>query len=935
MPLSWNEIKTRASAFVLEWKDSQSVREKAEAQTFETEFLKIFGIDRKKVALFESEVRFGDGQSNLFDGPASGGKRGYIDLFWKGKIIIEMKTPGKDLDKAYEQAKAYALTQPQKDIPRGILTCDFLNFQYYDLEDNAKRYSFRLEELPAYVELFGYLAGYKETDPYKHWDPVNIPAAEKMGRLHDRLKEIGYTGHRLELYLVRLLFCLFADDTGIFEPPNLFYRYIMERTGEDGSDLALHLQKIFETLNTPKEGRLKTIDEQLNLFPYINGRLFEEPLITADFDRPMRDTLIECCTLDWSKISPAIFGAMFQSVMNDEERHDLGAHYTSEQNILKLIHPLFLDALREEVNRIKKLSPAGRRDKLVAFHEKIAGLRFLDPACGCGNFLVISYRELRLLELEVLKLLLEGRGKVLDIHNEIKVNVNQFYGIEIEEFPAQIAQVAMWLVDHQMNMLVSETFGMYFARIPLTAAASIHCKNSLTTDWESVVPKNELNYILGNPPFLGARVMNKTQKNEVIQIFDNMKDCANLDYVTCWYKKAIEYMNGTNIETAFVSTNSICQGEQVPILWPLLINKHELKINFAHQTFKWSNEARGKAAVYCVIVGFSLSDRNKKRLYHYADVTADPVETTVNQINAYLIDAPFVFIQKRNTPLCNVSEMVFGNMPNDGGNFLLTEEEKSKILEKEPKIKELIRPFLGADEFINNIPRYCIWLKDISPAKYKNSKEIQHRISEVRKLRANSTRDATRKLADFPMLFGEIRQPENDYLLVPSTSSERRKFIPIGFIDKDTISSNANLLVPNATLYEFGIITSTMHMAWVRYVCGRLKSDYRYSASIIYNNYPWPNPTDKQRAVIETSAQNILDERKKYLELSLATLYDSNTMPPELIKAHQKLDKAVESAYDRVFDDDSQRVAYLFERYQKLGGELFVTTKKRGKGRKK
>ncbi|MDR1219047.1 MAG: N-6 DNA methylase, partial [Treponema sp.] len=858
---------------------------------------------------------------------------GYIDLFWKGKIIIEMKTPGKDLDKAYEQAKAYALTLPQKDIPRCILTCDFLHFQFYDLEDNAKCYAFRLDELPARVELFGYLAGYKETDPYKQWDPVNISAAEKMGQLHDRLKEIGYTGHRLELYLVRLLFCLFADDSGLFEPPNLFNRYLIERTNEDGTDFALHLQKIFETLNTPKESRLKTIDQQLNQFPYINGRLFEEAIISADFDRPMRDTLIECCTLDWSKISPAIFGAMFQSVMNAGERHDLGAHYTSEQNILKLIHPLFLDALQEEFDSIKKLSPSHRRERIAAFHEKIATLKFLDPACGCGNFLVISYRELRLLELELLKIRL-GSEKVLDIHHEIKVNVNQLYGIEIEEFPAQIAQVALWLVDHQMNRLVSETFGTYFARIPLTAAASIHCENSLTVDWERVVPKNELSYILGNPPFLGARIMNKTQKNEVIQIFDNMKDCANLDYVTCWYKKAADYMKDTSIETAFVSTNSICQGEQVPVLWPELINKSGIKINFAHQTFKWSNEARGKAAVYCVIVGFSLFDRNNKALYHYTDVTADPTETKANQINAYLIDAPLVFIQKRNMPLCDVSGMAFGSMPNDGGNFLLTEEEKNRILENGQSIKELIRPFLGADELINNIPKYCIWLKDISPAQYQNSKEIQRRIAEVRKHRENSTREATQKLADFPTLFGEIRQPDTNYLIIPRVSSEKRTYIPIGFFEANIIAGDTTLVIPNATLYEFGVITSSMHMVWVRYVCGRLKSDYRYSASIVYNNYPWPNPTDKQRASIETTAQSVLDARKKYPELSLATLYGSN-MPPELVKAHRKLDKAVEAAYGRSFDNDSQRVAYLFELYQKLSGELFVETRKRGKERKK
>ena len=927
MPLSWNEIKTRAAAFVLEWKDKgATVKEKAEAQTFETEFLKIFGVDRKKVALFEKEVRF-----------ENSSERGYIDLFWKSQIIIEMKTPGKDLDKAYEQAKTYALSLPQKEIPKGILTCDFLNFQYYDLEDDAKCYSFQLDELPAHVNLFGHLAGYKDIDPFKQWDPVNIDAAIEMGKLHNRLKEIGYSGYQLELYLVRLMFCLFADDTGIFEPPNMFNRYILERTNEDGSDLALHIQKIFETLNKPKDKRLKTIDEQLNLFPYINGQLFEETIETADFDRPMRDTIIGCCTLDWSKISPAIFGAMFQSVMDDEARHDIGAHYTSEENILKLIRSLFLDNLREEFEKIKKLSPALRRERLIKFHDKLASLTFFDPACGCGNFLVISYRELRLLELDILELLL-GKEQVLDVHSEIKVNVNQFYGIEIEEFPAQIAQVALWLVDHQMNLLVRERFGTYFVRIPLTAAASIHHANALAIDWERVIPKTELSYILGNPPFLGARIMSKEQKAEVNIVFDGMKDNSNLDYVTCWYKKAAQYIQGTNIEVAFVSTNSICQGEQVPILWPELMNKHNIKINFAHQTFKWSNEARGKAAVYCVIIGFALADRDVKKIYQYATVIGEPMEISTKQINAYLLDAPLLFIQKRNKPICSVPEMTFGNMPNDGGNFLLSSEEKMKIVEREPYLEEVIKPFLGADEFINNILRYCIWLKDVSPAVYEKSKEIKDRVNNVRNARLASDREATRKLANFPTLFGEIRHPETNYLLVPSTSSERRKYIPIGFIDKNTISSNANLLIPEATLYDFGILTSAMHMAWVRYICGRLKSDYRYSASIVYNNYPWPSTSDKHKNAIETAAQSVLDARSKYPDLSMATLYGSNTMIPELVKAHQKLDKAVEAAYGcrtngSTFADDSQRVAFLFELYQKLSGGLFVEEKKRGKGR--
>ena len=920
MPLSWNEIKTRASAFVLDWKDNQTVREKAEAQTFVIEFLKIFGVDRKKVALFEHEVRF------------PGGDRGYIDLFWKGHIIIEMKTPGKDLSKAYEQAKNYALTLPQKDIPKGILTCDFLNFQYYDLENNANCYSFHLEELPAYVEQFGHLAGYKEAGHFKSWDPVNIEAAVEMGKLYNRLKEIGYSGHQLELYLVRLMFCLFADDTGIFEPPNIFNRYIIERTNEDGSDLAPHLQKIFETLNKPKDKRLLTIDEQLDLFPYVNGILFEKAIETADFDCPMRDTLIGCCCLDWSKISPAIFGAMFQSVMDDDKRHDIGAHYTSEENILKVIRPLFLDDLQKEFLKIKKLSPSLRRERLIKFHDKLASLAFLDPACGCGNFLVISYRELRLLELEVLEVLLV-KEQVLDIHNEIKVNVNQFYGIEIEEFPAQVAQVALWLVDHQMNMLVREKFGTYFVRIPLTAAASIHHANALTTDWESVIAKTKLSYILGNPPFLGARVMNERQKSEVETTFYGLKNLGNLDYVTCWYKKAAQYIQETEIEVSFVSTNSICQGEQVPILWPELMNRYGVKINFAHQTFKWSNEARGKAAVYCVIIGFSLTDREEKNIYQYATVTGEPKKTQVKQINAYLVDAPLLFIHKRSKPLSNVSEMVFGNMPNDKGHFSLNEEEKKAIIKENPEVKKIIKPFMGADEFINNIPRYCLWLKDISPATYANSKSILNRIKNVRNARMESDREATRKLAEFPTLFGEIRQPDTNYLLIPRVSSERRKYIPIGFLNKDIIAGDSTLVIPKATLYEFGILISSMHMSWVRYICGRLKSDYRYSASIVYNNYPWPSPSAKQKQSIEAAAQGVLDARKKYPNLSLAVLYDSNSMIPDLVKAHQKLDKAVETAYGRTFGDDSQRVAFLFELYQKLTEDLFVEGKKRGKGR--
>jgi len=928
MPLSWNEIKSRAAAFALDWKDSQTVRETAEAQTFENEFLNIFGVKRRKVAMFERDVQYGDGQDGLFDG-AENGRRGRIDLFWKGHIIIEMKTPGKDLDKAYEQAKAYAMSLPPKDIPKGILICDFLNFRYYDLEDDARCHGFPLEELPAHVELFGHLAGYRDIDPFKRWDPVNIEAAVKMGELHNRLREIGYSDHQLELYLVRLMFCLFADDTGIFEPTNLFHKYILERTSEDGSDLAMHLQKIFETLN--KHKRLATIDEQLNKFPYVNGQLFEETIETADFDRPMRDTLIGCCALDWSKISPAIFGAMFQSVMNDDERHDIGAHYTSEENILKVICPLFLDGLREEFAKIIKLSPKSRRERLVRFHDKLASLKFLDPSCGCGNFLVVSYRELRLLELDVLELLL-GTERFLDVGTQIKLNVNQFYGIEIEEFPAQIAQVALWLVDHQMNLLVRERFGEYFARIPLTTAPSIHHANAMTIDWESVIAKTELSYILGNPPFLGSRVMNKRQKSEVVTVFNDVNDNGNLDYVTCWYKKAAEYIQGTEIEVAFVSTNSICQGLQVPILWVDLMNRHGVKINFAHQTFKWSNEARGKAAVYCVIVGFGLADRSAKKIYQYATVTGEPVETLARQVNAYLVDADNIFIERRTSPICDVPEMRFGSMAADGGHLLFSPGEKNAFLQKEPGAEPWFRRIVGSDEFINNKERWCLWLVDLTPAELRKLKSVKDRVSKVKTVREESARPF---LADIPHLFAQIAQPkEGNYIVVPQVSSEKRKFIPMGFLSVETIASNLVNIIPNAAMYHFGVLTSTMHMAWTRYVCGRLKSDYRYSKDIVYNNFPWPNPTGKQKAEIEKAAGNVLDARARFPDSSLADLYDPVVMPPALTKAHQKLDKAVEASYGRTFDDDGQRVAFLFELYQSLAGELFAEDKKRGKGKK-
>lgn len=912
MSISWNEIKTRAANFVLEWKDkAATAREEADAQTFENEFFHIFGVERSKVAIFEQRVRVSDEAD------------GYIDLFWKGHIIVEMKSPGKDMEKAYSQAKEYANALKSSDVPKCILICDFRHFHYYDLENNAERTEFSIDDLTRHVELFSDLAGYKDVE-YKEQDAVNVAAAEKMGKLHDRLKEIGYSGHQLEVFLVRILFCLFADDTGIFEHDS-FIRYIVQRTNPDGSDLGLHLEKIFETLNKEPERRQKTLDRQLAAFPYVNGGLFEERLDVADFDSKMRESIIECCTLDWSRISPAIFGAMFQSVMNAEERRNLGAHYTSETNILKLIHPLFLDDLWAEFDKIKILKSDARVARLNEFHDRLSRLTFLDPACGCGNFLVITYRELRILELEVIRELLGGE-RLLDVDHYIKVNVDQFYGIEIEEFPAQIAEVAMWLMDHQMNMLVRDKFGEYYIRIPLRKSATIRCANALTTDWESVVPKSELSYILGNPPFVGASNMTSKQKNEAVGIFGEVERSNSIDYVGAWYHKAAKLITHTSIRVGFISTNSITQGEQVYPLWGKLFEEYHVVIDFAYRTFKWSNEAKGKAAVHCVIIGFSVIGKLTKKLYDGEFVVL------AKNINPYLVDGVNVVIGNRTSPLCSVPFITKGNYPTDDGNLILSEQEMRELICKEPESKNFIKKYLGAVGFINNKIRYCIWLKDVDPKTIKKCPSVIERIARVRDFRLKSSAQPTREKAAFPQLFFSLTQPDTNYLMIPEVSSERRHYIPIGYMEKDVVASNTVLIIPQASHFHFGVLTSTMHMAWMRCIAGRLKSDYRYTGSIVYNNFPWPKPTDQQREAIEDAAQAVLDARARFSDCSLADLYDPDTMPPELAKAHARLDRLVEKAYGKSFESDAERVAFLFERYQELTADLFtVTQKKRGR----
>ncbi len=952
MTLSWNEIKDRAVKFSKEWADTSN--EDADAKPFLVEFFEVFGITRKRVSTFEHKVKKLDERD------------GYIDLLWKGTILIEMKSKGKNLDKAYQQAIEYTHGLKEYELPKYILVSDFENFRLYDLEDD-KHIEFKLNDLVNNVQHFGYLLGYQKK-VYKEQDPANIKAAELMGKLHDRLEEIGYIGHPLEVYLVRLLFLLFADDTTIFNKQQ-FQEYIEQRTNPDGSDLAAKLQELFQVLNTPKENRFKNLDEQLADFPYVNGKLFEEILPTASFDTKMRQALLDCCYIDWSKISPAIFGSMFQSVMNPKERRNLGAHYTSESNILKLIKPLFLDELWKEFESIKD-----NKNKLPEFHKKLSTLKFLDPACGCGNFLVITYRELRLLEFEVLKALNKTGQTFLDVSQILWIDVDQFYGIEYEEFPARIAEVAMWLIDHQMNMLVSSAFGQYFVRLPLKKSAKIVHGDALEIDWHTLKHANsitvyadELNYkeiqepildygtlnvitqkankisstadfpitppkesivydyILGNPPFIGSKLMKQSQRDQIVKQFENIAGSGTLDYVTGWYIKAAKYIQNTKTKVAFVSTNSIVQGEQISILWGQMLNNYGIKIHFAHRTFKWSNEAKGNAAVYCVIIGFANYDTYNKSIFEYEDIKGDAHELKVRNINPYLVDAKDIFIGKRRKPICNVPEISFGSMPNDGGNFLFTDEEKNEFVAREPNSEKFFKTLISAHEFLNGHKRWCLWLKNANPTELKEAKLVTERVENVRKLRAESTRQATQKLADFPTLFGEDRQPKGDYVLIPRHSSENRKYIPIGFFDENSIASDSCLFIENAKLYHFGILMSSIHMAWVRNICGRIKSDYRYSNELVYNNYPWPNnPTDKQVKAIEDAAQKVLDARLQFPNSSLADLYDPLTMPPALIKAHNELDKAVDLAYrPHPFISEAKRMEFLFELYEKYTENLF------------
>ena len=939
---SWNEIRKAATAFSKRWKNAYD--EKAQAQSFLKEFFAVFGVDTVVFNAFEHRVKFSDGS------------QGYADCFWQGKILVEMKSRGKGLDNAYSQAMDYVRTLQPADYPRAVVVSDFARVRFYDLAHDSALTEFALKDLRKYVTLFGYMIGADEDGEIREQDPVNRKAAEKMARLHDAMKAVGYTGHPLEVYLVRLLFCLFAEDTGIFKP-NQFSQFVEHKTAGDGSNLAQNLALLFDTLN--REKRLLNLDETVAAFPYVNGGLFAESLPMAAFSADMRKALLECGALDWSKISPAIFGAMFQGVMDEKARHDLGAHYTSEENILKLIRPLFLDALRAEFTAICTLKGSAKIARLKGFHEKIAALTFLDPACGCGNFLLVAYRELRRLEMDVLEELYRDEpNRVLDISELCKVSVSQFYGIEIEPFPAEIAKVALWLMDHLCNMEVADRFGQYFARIPIKDTPHIVCANALRIDWASLLNANEglrmkneelgcgceanshssflslhssFSYIFGNPPFLGRMQKNPERQAEIAMFFD-YKD---IDYVACWYAKAAEQGNA---RCAFVSTNSITQGEQVAPLWRTL-GKYGTEIDFAWRTFKWHNEAKGVAAVHCVIIGFhakgtaqspSLKSLTSLEFLPKTLYNPDGSFILTDHINGYLMPAADVLLESRPRPRCLCAPtLTMGNMPLDGGNLIIEAEELLKFAANSapvgasvplarghagrvtlpPHIKRLT----GSKEYIQGLPRWCLWLKDVSPEELRKSPLVMERIAKCREWRLASKSAATRKHAATPALFREQKNPKTA-IIIPKVSSEKRDYIPIGFIDDSVIVTDLAFIIPDATLYHFGILSSRMHMAWVRAVAGRLEMRYRYSKDIVYNNFIWPEVEDE--SAIAAAAQAVLDARAAHPTATLADLYDPLTMPPDLVKAHAHLDVLVDKVYGLSSSvTDEERVALLFKLY--------------------
>ena len=921
MRLSWNEIRTRAAAFAREW--AAASYEKGETQSFYNDFFQIFGVKRRTVARYEEHVKKLDDRS------------GFIDLFWPGVLVVEQKSAGRDLQRAYGQAGEYVDALSESQRPRYILVSDFQSFELYDL-DTREHKRFTLADLPAHVEVFGFILGVQRRT-FRDQDPANIKAAELVGHLHDALAAAGYRRHDLERFLVRIVFCLFADDTGIFEPRDIFFDFIEDRTRDDGSDLGPFLSQLFQVLDTPENSRASTLDEDLARFPYVNGDLFRDPLRIPSFTAVMRGSLLDACRFDWSNISPAIFGALFQSVMEPAERRAQGAHYTTEKNILKVIEPLFMDDLNAEFGRLKSRRDSRRRADLHRFQEKLGQLRFFDPACGCGNFLIIAYRELRLLEIEVIREIHAGTSTgsqdVLDVGFLSRVDVDQFYGIEIGEFPVRIAETALWMMDHIMNNRLSLEFGRTYARIPLRTSPHVVHGDALEIDWSDVLPAEQCSYVLGNPPFVGAKYQTTEQRAQVRRIASLGGSGGTLDYVSAWLVKAGAYVTGET-RIGFVATNSTTQGQQVGQLWPILFDRCGLEIAFAHCTFAWGSDARGKAHVHVVILGLDrrANARNEKRLFSYPDLNGDPEETRHAALSPYLFDAgglsdPHLTVHEESAPINEMGKLIIGSKPIDSGHYIFSAGERAAFLETEPDAAPFLRPFVGAREYLQGGERWILALHDAAPDVLARLPRVRERIAAVRTYRQASKSRPTVKLAETPTLYHVNVVPTAPFLVIPEVSSERREYVPIGWLEPPVIPSNKLRLLLDATLADFALLTSTMHMAWMRAVTGRMKSDYMYSVGVVYNTFPTP-PEGADMSKLEPLAQAVLDARAAHPSATLAELYDPDLMPPNLRRAHQALDRAVDRLYrPGGFASERERVEHLFMLYEKIRTPLEAARK--------
>ena len=925
------DVQQRAAArqFAADWKDRGD--EKQETQAFWLALLqKVFGVEEpEKYISFERRVEVDDPRT---------GKRttkfidGYIP---QTRVLVEQK--GRDivltrgykqsdgsLLSPYQQARRYGAYLPQSEQPRWIVVCNFQTFEVHDMNfPNGEPEVLTLADLAADCSKLNFLVN-TGSDAIKHEEKVSLQAGELVGVLYDALLQQykdptdPKTLKSLNALCVRLVFCLYAEDAGIFNHRrDMFHDYL--------KDIPAHgirkaLVELFRTLDQKPQDRDKYLFDDnptLAAFPYVNGGLFaDEDIEIPPFTEELKSLLLSKASqdFDWSAISPTIFGAVFESTLNPDTRRSGGMHYTSIENIHKVIDPLFLNGLKAELEEIKRIPVERTREaRLAAYQDKLASLTFLDPACGSGNFLTESYISLRRLENDALRCQTD-QITMGDYANPIQVSIHQFYGIEINDFAATVAKTALWIAESQMLKETEDIVAHQIDFLPLKSYANITEANALRLNWEDVVPKGKLNYIMGNPPFVGARLMNADQKADVNLIFDGWKNAGNLDYVCCWYKKTTDLMQGTAIRSALVSTNSVSQGESVANLWKPLFEAG-VHIDFAHRTFRWDSEAKIKAHVHCVIIGFSTAPNSAEKVLY----SGDRIQIVKN-INGYLLDADNVFVESRNKPLCDVPKIGIGNMPLDGGNYLFTVEEKDEFVKKEPLSQKWFRPWIGSHEFINRYFRYCLYLKECPPNELRHMPQCMERVNAVRDFRSSSQRASTKKLADFPLSFATSNIPDANYIVIPKVSSERRRYVPMGLLSPDILSSDLVFIIPDATLYHLGVLTSNVHMAWMRAVCGRLKSDYRYSKDVVYNNFPWPTPTDEQRARIEQTAQAILDARELYPDCSLADLYDEATMPPELRKAHQQNDKAVMQAYGfwGKLNSESACVAELMRMYQLL-----------------